>query len=291
MDSKNKDVIYPKVVVGVFIFNDKNELFLAKAPKWHNKYVCPGGKVELNEKIKDAVKRETEEETGLTITDIETVQVVDGVGLEEAYKKKDNHLIFIDHVARVEGEQKVKLNDEFTEYKWLPIEEWLKKKEAKFGTYTYKSLKKIKEFKEKTDYKEMYLRALADYDNLKKDTEKQKQDWIRFANTNLITEILPVMDNFKISVEHIPETERGSGWVIGINHIQNQLKKVLEDNGVEEIKTVGEKFNPEFHEAVEGNNISEEELKKFKEGQVVKEVRPGYKMHGKVIAHAKVVVK
>jgi molecular chaperone GrpE len=290
MEVKKDKVIYPKVVAGVFIFNEKNELFLAKSPKWHNKYICPGGRIELNEKIKDAAKREVKEETNLKITDIELVKVIDGLDIDKSYTKEDSHLIFLDHVAKVKGDLKIKLNEELKEYKWLPLDEWLKKKESKFGPYIIESLKRIKEFKEGQDFKNMYLRVVADYENLKKDTERQKQEWIRFANNNLINEILPVLDNFKVAVDHIPDNEKDSSWVVGITYIQNQLKKSLEDNGVEEIKTSGEKFDPGLHEAID-QETSKEELKKYKEGDIVKELRPGYKLHGKVIVPAKVVVK
>jgi molecular chaperone GrpE len=290
MEAKKDKPIYPKVVAGVFIFNDKNELFLAKSPRWHDKYICPGGKVELNEKIEDTVKREVKEETNMKITDVEFIKVIDGLGVDKSYTKEDNHLIFLDHIAKTKGDIKIKLNEELTEYKWLPLEDWLKKKELKFGPFIYESLKRIKEFKEMEDFKNMYLRVVADYENLKKDTEKQKQEWIRFANNNLISEILPVLDNFKVAVDHIPEEEKDSSWVVGITYIQNQLKKALEDNGVEEIKTFGEKFDPELHEAID-QETSKEELKKYKEGYIVKELRPGYKLHGKVITPAKVIVK
>lgn len=141
---------------------------------------------------------------------------------------------------------------------------------------------------DKKDYKGMYLRALADYDNLKKDTERQKQDWVRFANTNLITEILPVLDNFKVAIDHVPDNQGDSGWVVGVKHIQDQLQNVLKNSGVEEIKTVGEKFNPEMHEAVIVDDINES--KAVEKGTIFKEIKPGYIMHGKVISHAKVLV-
>lgn len=142
------------------------------------------------------------------------------------------------------------------------------------------------------DYKDMYLRALADYDNLRKDTANQRTEWIKFANSNLLSEIIPVMDNFKIAVDHVPADKKDDPWLVGITYIRDQLKKVLEDNGVEEISNVvGQKFNPELHEAMEDNNLNKEDFKDYKEGDIIKELRAGYKMHGKVISHAKVIVK
>ncbi|MCD4705496.1 nucleotide exchange factor GrpE [bacterium] len=149
-----------------------------------------------------------------------------------------------------------------------------------------KDKKETKEKKHKDKYKDKYIRALADYQNLLKQTAKEKQEFAKYANANLIVEILPVLNNFKMAVKHIPEDQKDSQWIQGITHIQNQLLSVLSANGIEEIKTVGEKFNPELHEAVESDNHKNSD----KKGIIIKEVIPGYKMNGKVIIPAKVIV-
>ena len=102
-------------------------------------------------------------------------------------------------------------------------------------------------------------------------------------------EVLPIVNNFKISVEHIPENQKESAWVQGIIYIKKQFLDVLSANGIEEIKTVGEKFNPEMHEAVEDNK-KQDEKHKGEKGIIIKEITAGYKMNGKVISAAKVVV-
>ncbi|MEA2088814.1 MAG: nucleotide exchange factor GrpE [Patescibacteria group bacterium] len=144
-------------------------------------------------------------------------------------------------------------------------------------------------YKHKDKYKNKYLRALADYQNLLKQAEKEKQEFVKYANANLIIEILPVLNNFKMAVKYIPEDQKDSQWIQGITHIQNQLLSVLSANGIEEIKTVGEKFDPEAHEAVE-NDVDKKEKEKYKKGIIIKEAIPGYKMHEKVIIPAKVIV-
>ncbi|MFA5358942.1 MAG: nucleotide exchange factor GrpE [Patescibacteria group bacterium] len=135
------------------------------------------------------------------------------------------------------------------------------------------------------DYKNKWLRAVADYQNLKKDTIKEKEDWIKFANAGLVLELIPILNNFKEATKHIPVDQQKLDWVVGIFHIKKQLEDVLKNIGIEDMKTVGEKFNPEFHEAV-----SQREEKGVDPDQVIEEVRPGYTMHGKVIEAAKVVV-
>ncbi|NCF75134.1 MAG: nucleotide exchange factor GrpE [Xanthomonadaceae bacterium] len=151
-----------------------------------------------------------------------------------------------------------------------------------------------KDHQNKYKYKNRYLRALADYQNLLKQTAKEKQEFARYANVNLMIEILPVVNNFKIAIKHIPKDQKDSQWVQGIMHIKNQLLSILSANGIEEIKTVGEKFNPELHEAVENNNDKDVAENKNsysdEKGIIIKEVIPGYKMNGKVITPAKVIV-
>lgn len=137
--------------------------------------------------------------------------------------------------------------------------------------------------KKEQEYLDGWKRAKADYLNLKRESEQRYQELIKFANAGLILEILPVLDNFKLATQHIPEEQKKAEWVIGIVHIKKQLEDTLKNLGIETIKTVGEKFNPEFHEAVEKSESG-------KDGIITKEVRPGYILNGKVIQVAKVIV-
>jgi molecular chaperone GrpE len=141
---------------------------------------------------------------------------------------------------------------------------------------------------------EQYLngwkRALADYENLKKQTAREKEEFAKFANTNLILGLVPVYNNLKISFGHLPEDLKDNNWVKGIEHIKKQMLEVLEFNGVEEIvPKVGEEFNPERHEAVK-NSESETENNERPENKIVKVLSDGYKLNGRVFMPAKVVV-
>lgn len=278
---------YPKIIVGAFIFNDKNELLLVKALAWHNKYSCPGGKVELGETLEKAVIREVKEETNLDICDIEFISVSENLDLDKIYKADDNHLVFVSYKAKARDIENIKLNSEGISYKWVLLDKWIDKKE-KITKTSFPILKQIKEQQE-SDFENIHKRALADYQNLLKQTAKEKEEFARYANLNLIMEILPVIDNFKISVKHIPEDQKKGAWVQGIIYIKKQLLDILSANGIEEIKTVGEKFNPEIHEAVEDNK-KEDKKNKDKKDIIIKEISSGYKMNGKVIRAAKVIV-
>ena len=131
----------------------------------------------------------------------------------------------------------------------------------------------------KHDWEDKYLRAIADYQNLLKQTAKEKAEFGQFARENFLHEILPVYDNLKLSLQHTDREAEKNGWLEGIKHIAKQFKGVLENMGVEEIHTTGKKFDHNTMEALEG-----------KGEHVVKEIVPGYKLNGKIIRAAKVVV-
>ncbi|PLX27448.1 nucleotide exchange factor GrpE [Candidatus Parcubacteria bacterium] len=264
------DMKSAKVIVGAFIKNDKDELLLLKSEKGNNKYTCPSGHVEFNEKLEDALKREVKKETGLKIHDIEFLGIGEAVKKGKEFKKNEEHHVYINYSARVKND-KVKHSDESSGYKWLKIEEW--KKRDDIGVDVVDILDKLSA----DTYENMYKRALADYQNLLKQNAKEKQDLVKYANEQFLYELLPVYDNLKVSLLHINESSDVNAWAEGIKYVVKQFSQVLEGIGVEEIKTIGEKFNHETMEAMKGR------------GEIVKkEVRPGYKLNGKVIIAAKV---
>jgi molecular chaperone GrpE len=134
------------------------------------------------------------------------------------------------------------------------------------------------------EYLAGWKRALADYQNLLKDVGKEKQELIKFANGNLIVELLPILDNFKLALKDC-SAMTDNAWVVGFAHIKKQLEDFLKENGVEEIKTVGEKFDPLLHEAVEYIAAPDVEAER-----IVEERRAGYRLSGRVIQAARVVV-
>ncbi|MHC1591325.1 MAG: nucleotide exchange factor GrpE [Candidatus Helarchaeales archaeon] len=144
-------------------------------------------------------------------------------------------------------------------------------------------LEKIK--KQAEEYLDGWKRAKADYINLKKESEKKLTESVQFANAALILEMLPVNDHFKLAMDHIPKEEKEKEWVKGIMNIQKEFSELLSRMGIEEIKTVGEEFNPELHEAV-----TREKVDKVKSNTIIKEITPGYKLFDKVLQVAKVHV-
>ncbi len=132
--------------------------------------------------------------------------------------------------------------------------------------------------KKSEEYLNGWQRAQADYHNLEKEMEHKRSDWTKMASADMIMQILPVYDNLKLALEH---SDGKSGWAVGVEHVLNQFKKVLEENGVVEIKTVGQEFNPEIHEAVK---------KESDKNIITKQIKAGYKLNGKVLYPAKVIV-
>lgn len=128
-----------------------------------------------------------------------------------------------------------------------------------------------------------WQRCKADYENLQRDSERRVSEAIKFGTEGLLTELAPMIDHFNYAFAGIPEEERESNWLKGIQHIQTNFLKVLEEHGVELIKTVGEQFDAELHEAVEEVEDAEQ-----KSGTIVAEMAAGFTLNGKVIRHAKV---
>lgn len=129
------------------------------------------------------------------------------------------------------------------------------------------------------DGESKYKRALADYQNLLKQTAKDKEEFVKFAVSDFLQELLPVYDHLKMSLAGLPEAEQESAWVKGVEYVLKQFKDILAARGVVEIKTVGEKFDHNLMDALEGSGET-----------VVKEVMSGYTLNGRVIRAAKVIV-
>jgi molecular chaperone GrpE len=129
-----------------------------------------------------------------------------------------------------------------------------------------------------------YVRTAAEFDNFKKRAARDRDDAVRYANQSLLTRLLPVLDNFEMALTAAGGDNAGS-LRTGVNMILSQLKSVLNEAGVEEIDALGQPFNPALHEAV-----SQQETADAPEGQVVQQLRKGYKLRDRLLRPAAVVV-
>jgi len=158
-----------------------------------------------------------------------------------------------------------------------------KVKKEKSKVSSKKVNKEIEEYKKQAEENLVgWQRAQADMANYKKDQEKCLGEFRKYANEDIIMSLLPTIDSFVLATNYLPEDLKDSDWVKGILCIKGQFDGFLKDAGVEEIKSIGEKFDPSLFESV-GEEESDED-----EGTVIVELQKGYNMAGKVIRPAKV---
>ena len=147
----------------------------------------------------------------------------------------------------------------------------------------YEELKKMA--LEREEYYNKWLKVHAEYENTRRRMEKEKLDSFRFANENIITRLFPIVDNFDMALDAMEKAEDKTAVMNGIRLVQKEFHRVLDDNGVERIKTVGEMFDPNMHEAVTAL-----ETEVVPDGQIIEEVRTGYLLNGRLLRAAQVVV-
>lgn len=136
---------------------------------------------------------------------------------------------------------------------------------------------------ERDGFYDKYMRAHAEFENTRKRIEKDKIEFLKYANEALMMEFLPIVDNLEIAEKHIAEAKDFKAVREGVDMIQIQIQKFLKDIGIERIKVVGEKFDPHMHEAVET-----EESKDKDDGTIVAELKPGYRFNGRLLRPASV---
>ena len=128
-------------------------------------------------------------------------------------------------------------------------------------------------------------RQMAEFDNFRKRTEKEKSAMYEVGARDIIEKILPVLDNFERGLAAVPEDEKGSSFAEGIEKIYKQFVKTLEDAGVEAIEAKGQQFDPNLHNAV--MHVEDDQ---FGENEVSQELQKGYKYRGTVVRHSMVQV-
>lgn len=129
---------------------------------------------------------------------------------------------------------------------------------------------------------ERYMRLMADFQNYKRRSEKERSDIYSFANEKIITELLTVADNFERA---LASADRNESFVKGMEMIFDQLIGVMTKSGTEEIKALGEDFDPNFH-----NAVMTEESSEYESGKVTEVLQKGYILNGKVIRPSMVKV-
>lgn len=155
-------------------------------------------------------------------------------------------------------------------------------KEEKKGFFKKKKDPRDEKIEELSD---RVKRQMAEFENFRKRTEKEKSSMYEMGARDIIEKILPVIDNFERGLATVPEDDKGSPFAEGMEKIYKQFRKTLEDAGVKAIEAVGQEFDPNFHNAV--MHVDDETLG---ENIVAEELQKGYMYRESVVRHSMVKV-
>ncbi|MGD9160750.1 MAG: nucleotide exchange factor GrpE [Desulfobacteraceae bacterium] len=158
----------------------------------------------------------------------------------------------------------------------IPLEEMSKDDLVK------KIEKLIEESRENYD---RYLRSQAEMDNIIKRNKKEKEEWVKYSNESLIKDLLQVIDNLENAINHSGNENSFNALIEGVELTLKGLKDTLAKSGLEEVKTLGEDFDPCFHHAVH-----EETSGSVEKGKILKEFQKGYSLNQRLIRPAMVVI-
>lgn len=142
------------------------------------------------------------------------------------------------------------------------------------------------------EYLAGWKRAQADYANLKKDMEREKAEFAKFANVRLLSDLLPAFDQFDVALAHLPDLstleekdrDRIQQWITGIVAVRSVWDAALRSCGAEPVPTTGA-FDPSVHEAV-----GQEPSDAIPEGEIIRAVETGWTLHGRLIRSARVII-
>lgn len=156
--------------------------------------------------------------------------------------------------------------------------------EGKKGLFNKKK-KKDKKDEQIDELTDRLKRQMAEFENFRKRTEKEKSQMFSMGAKSIVEKVLPVIDNFERGLLAVPEEAKEDAFVEGMNKIYKQMMTMLEEVGVKPIEAAGTEFNPEFHNAV--MHIEDESLG---ENIVAEELQKGYMYHDTVVRHSMVKV-
>ena len=155
----------------------------------------------------------------------------------------------------------------------------------KKGFFGKKKEKKDKKDEQIADLTDKLTRHMAEFDNYRKRTEKEKSAMYEIGAKDVVEKILPIVDNFERGLQSVPEEKKDDPFVDGMDKIYKQMMSTLEGIGVKPIEAVGQEFDPNFHNAV--MHVEDEELG---ENVVAEEFQKGYMYRDSVVRHSMVKV-
>ena len=159
-----------------------------------------------------------------------------------------------------------------------------KEEDKKKGLFNKKEKKNP--LQEKVDeLNDKVLRQMAEFENFRKRTDKEKAQQFELGQSNILEKLLPIVDNFERGLAAVPEAEKDGAFADGMNKIYKQLMTELENLGVTPIEAVGKEFDPNFH-----NAVMQVESEEYGSGIVAQELQKGYMFHDTVLRHSMVGV-
>ncbi len=159
------------------------------------------------------------------------------------------------------------------------------KKKNPFSKFRKEDKEKAALKEKVTDLEDRVRRQMAEFDNFRKRTEKEKSQMFSMGEQNVLEKILPIVDNFERGFDTVAEEDKDDAFVDGMRKIYTQLTKQMEELGVTPIEALGKEFDPELHNAV--MQIQSEE---YEPGTVGQELLKGYMYHDNVLRHSMVAV-
>ncbi len=265
--------------------DEKRFLLMRNANQGGNFYTVygpwdlPGGRIDQGEEMEVALAREIREECG------EGLRYALGPSLGwYAMEYSVGPVMTVVRLASYEGGEVVIREQEHDEYRWVTADEVANGEEYKswLKQFVAEAVERLRA----QEYLDDLKRLQADFENYKKRESAQKKELSGFLIERVVADLIPVLDNFRAATGHVPAEAKDSPWVTGIQYIEKQLEKALQDHGLSVIEPqAGEQFDPAVHEAVE--QASEE----GKGDRVKQVVQNGYRLGERVIRPARVVVE
>ena len=183
-----------------------------------------------------------------------------------------------------EGDKEQEPKEEPAESSEEKKSEDAKDEDKKKGLFNKKEKKNP--LQEKVDeLNDKVLRQMAEFENFRKRTDKEKAQQFELGQSNILEKLLPIVDNFERGLAAVPESEKDGAFADGMNKIYKQLVTELENLGVTPIEAVGKEFDPNFH-----NAVMQVESEEYGSGIVAQELQKGYMFHDTVLRHSMVGV-